>query len=136
MAQDTNDGSVRIKVIRASVESVSLFEITDYELEILEKGAPSSTYFNFAVFALSVGASFLLSITTTVIASDRLFTVYTVISVLGLAAGVFLLILWARFRSSTTAVCARIRARVPAVDVPEPAASAATGEGSATESAI
>ena len=47
----TGEKAVQIK--RGRVDSLSLYEITDNELDILTAGSPSSLYLNFAIFLLS-----------------------------------------------------------------------------------
>lgn len=129
MPGEDKEGSVRLRIIRGSVDSVSLFEITDYELEILEKGSPSSTLFNFSIFFLSIGISFVITLMSTEIASQRVFLVFLVIATLGIGAGIVLLVLWSKFNSSNTDVCKRIRARVPATDAEAPPAPITNGDG-------
>lgn len=97
---------------RGSVASLSLYEVTDYELELLEQGSPASLFLNFAIFLLSVGISLAVTITTSVINNDRLFTLYSVCAVVGLVGGTLLLGLWYRTRRSMKALCAKIRGRI------------------------
>lgn len=105
---------------RGSVPSLSLYEVTDYELDVLEQGSPAGLFLNFGIFLLSVGLSFTLAVTTVDIADDRLFIIYSILSVVGIALGVILILLWFRFRKSTKHVCTKIRGRiVQEVDVAE-----------------
>lgn len=114
-----SEGSVQIRIIRGTVDSLSLYEITDYELDLLEQGSPSSTHFNFAIFFISIGLSFLTTLLTVEIESIRLFSVFTVLAVIGIAAGLVLFELWRRTRSKTRDLCDRIRARVPTAPIAE-----------------
>ena len=97
---------------RGSVSSLSLYEITDYELDILEQGSPAGLFLNFGIFLLSVGLSFTLAVTTVSIESDRLFVFYSILSIVGISLGLVLLLLWFRFRKSTKIVCKKIRNRI------------------------
>lgn len=119
---ESPDRYVKLKVIRGSVDSLSLYEITDYELEIFEKGGPSSTYFNVAISLLSIGVSFLASILTVEINSIKTYILFSVIMIVGISGGIVSAILWHRTRSPVSHICEKIRARVPAnpisVDIP------------------
>jgi hypothetical protein len=99
---------------------VSLYEITDYELEVLEQGSPSSAYLNFAIFFGSVGLSFLATLLTVDVSSLYVFTVFIVLTVAGFAGALVLFELWRRTRSKTVELCKKIRARIataPVVDM-------------------
>ena len=128
-----SEGSVQLRIIRGPIDSLSLYEITDYELEILEQGSPSSTYFNFAVFFISVGLSFLTTLLTVEIKSVYLFSVFTVLTVIGIFAALVLFQLWRRTKSKTRDLCIKIRARVPTAPVTEPI-DTKEPQGGATES--
>ena len=113
-AQDSeSQGAKEPRIRRGRVDSLTLYEITDEELSILERGSPGSTYFSFSVFLLSVAVSFLTALTTSKIDSDRVFTVYVVLIALGFVLGSLCMILWWRNRSTTGDVVARIKKRVP-----------------------
>lgn len=113
MSAHQSEGSVELKIIRGPLNSLSLFEITDYELEIFEKGSPSSTYLNFAIFFSSVGASFFVSLLTVEIQSLFLFSVFVIITVNGFCLSIVLFQLWRKSKSSTKELCKKIRARAP-----------------------
>ena len=100
------------KILRGRVDSFALYEITDAELNILESGSPSSLHLNFSVFFLSIASSFLIALLTSSV-SSRVFTVFVVVTVVGLAVGLFLFFLWFRARRSISTVVRRIRARIP-----------------------
>lgn len=114
MAQQEYSGEKPVTIMRGRVDSLTLYEVTDYEVDLLEKGSPNSIYLNFSIFLISLGTSFLVALLTTDIQSVKLFTIFVVITVLGLVVGIFLLILWYRTRTSMSAVVRRIRGRVQA----------------------
>jgi hypothetical protein len=126
MTDIQSEGSVQLRIIRGPVGSLSLYEITDYELELLEQGSPSSTYFNFAIFFFSIGASFFTTLVTVKIQSVYVFSIFVVLAVLGTFAALVLFQLWRRTKSRTRNLCEKIRARVPTapiagpVDSPQP----------------
>ena len=100
------------KIRRGRVDSLSLYEITDYELDVLTTGSPSSIFLNFAIFLISVASSFLVALLSTTIA-NRVFTVFVVVTVLGFIIGIVLIGLWARNRKSMSEIIRRIKARIP-----------------------
>jgi hypothetical protein len=113
--EQSSENSIRIK--RGKVDSLSVYEITDYELDILIKGSPSSLYLNFSIFLLSVAASFLISILTTTIVSERTFTVFCVATAVGGVAGIVLGVLWWNTRGEVSSLSSKIRARIPRDEV-------------------
>lgn len=102
----------KIRIIRGRVDSMSLYEITENELNILENGPPSSIYLNLSIFFLSVAASFLIALLTTNIESDRTYTVFVVVTTIGLVAGLVLLILWYRTHHSVSEIIRIIKGRI------------------------
>ena len=93
--------------------TLTVYHITEQELDQLEKGTPESTYFGFAVFLLSTGISFLISLLTTDVKSNRAFTVFAVVASVGIIGGVLLLIVWARFQRLAKRITKIIRDRKP-----------------------
>jgi hypothetical protein len=117
MENQQSEGSVQLRIVRGSLGSLSLYEITDYELELLEAGSPSSTYLNFAIMFVSVGLSFLATLLTVKIPVGYAFTIFVVLTVVGFAASAVLFELWRRTRSRTVDLCKKIRARVPTAPI-------------------
>jgi NADH:ubiquinone oxidoreductase subunit K len=118
MSDTENSGEKPFKIKRGRVDSLSLFEITEHELNILESGSPSSLFLNFALLLLSTATSFLIALTSTTISSDRVFAVFTIIVVIGYIAGIVLFVLWWRNRQSTATIIKRIRQRIPSDELP------------------
>ena len=109
--QSTGDPQPRI--VRGRFDSLSLYEVTEAELELLERGSPSSIYLNFGVFFASVGLSFFVALITTKIESLRVYTVFCVVAFIGVALGVILLAIWHRTRVSVAQTISKIRDRMP-----------------------
>jgi len=109
--------SVNLRILRGPVDSLSLYEITDYELEILSAGSPSSTYLNFAIFFFSGGVSFFTTLLTTPIQNLFLFSIFVIITVVGLSASLILFVLWYRTKSPVDGLVKKIKARVPTVPI-------------------
>lgn len=98
-------------VNRCSVDSITLFEITEQELELLEQGSPSSTLLNFAIFSLSTGLAFLITLWTVKVDDQRTFVTFVVLAVLGLFSGIVLLVVWRKMSKSTASVVEKIKNR-------------------------
>jgi hypothetical protein len=127
-----------LQVNRCSVDSITLYEITEQELELLEQGSPSSTLLNFAIFAWSVGFAFLTTLLTVKLTDKPIFIVFVVLTALGIFSGVVLLVVWARMAKSTSGVVIKIKSRavvtpdassveILAVTLPEPPGPAQAG---------
>jgi hypothetical protein len=95
------------------LDQLTIYDVTEAELEILERGSPDSLYLNFAIALLSTAVSFSAALATTTIPSDRTFQVFVILTTLGWVAGIVLLSLWFRTRQSVSAVAAAIRKRLP-----------------------
>lgn len=109
----------KIKIIRGKIESVEVYEVTESELDILEKGSPSSLLLNFSIFLISVATSFLVSLLTTSIPTDRIFTLFVTVTMIGYIAGVVLLALWFVSYKSIHKLSKEIRRRLPPRDESE-----------------
>jgi hypothetical protein len=100
-------------VRRGRYETITIFEITEDELEQLQKGSPDSLLLNFAVFALSTFVSFLIALTTTTIQSNRLFDVFVIVACVSCFGALVLFSLWWRSRRGTSGLVQAIRRRLP-----------------------
>jgi hypothetical protein len=105
-----------VEIRRGSYKELTLYDVEESELELLAQGSPDSLYLNFSIFLLSAAVSFLTSLLTTVV-SDRVFTVFVVITALGFIIGVLLLIIWVKKRRSISALVQKIRDRLPSEGV-------------------
>ncbi len=109
---------------RVRLDRLRIFEISEAELESLERGSPESIYLNLALAVLAVAISFSISLATTEIDSNRTFTVFVVVTVVGYVAGLTLGALWLISRRSLKSVSAEIRSRIPAEGSQESSATA------------
>lgn len=107
-------GDKPLQVRRGRVESVDLYEITDSELELLEKGSPVALYLNFAVFLVSIAFSALVALCTTITFKYEIMKlIFVVITIVGTLLGGFLFILWRRGRADVSKTVEKIRGRIP-----------------------
>ena len=98
---------------RARLDKLSIFEISESELETLERGSPDSLFLNLAIFVLSVAISFSITLGTTTIVSVRIFCVFVIVTVVGYIAGATFGLLWWRSHRSIRTVAKQIRNRLP-----------------------
>jgi hypothetical protein len=111
-SQEPTSGENQPRIVRGRVDSFALYEITENELETLERGSPSSLYLNFGIFLLSIGVAFFTSLVTTNL-EGKVFVVFTLLTLLGLLGGLFLMLLWFQTRRSISEVAKTIRRRIP-----------------------
>ncbi len=117
-SNQTDSSLPPVKIRRGSFGELTIHEVADYELERLAHGSPDSLYLNFAIFLLSMSVSFFVALLTGVL-SSRVFTVFVVITTIGLLMGIFLVIIWLKKRSSVSSLVEEIRSRLPAEGVQE-----------------
>jgi hypothetical protein len=104
---------------RGRIDSLRIYEISEAELDALERGSPESVYLNLGLTVLSVAISFSVALATTHIESNKTFTVFVVLVVVGYLAGLTFGILWWISRRSLRSTAAKIRARLPAEGIQE-----------------
>ena len=100
-----------IRVGRIGV--LKVHQISDEELTRLGQGSGQSLFLNFGISVLSVAASFLISLLTTTITSDRLFYVFVIVAVVAFLAGLVLMLLWWSTRQPISRLVQEIRNRMP-----------------------
>jgi hypothetical protein len=98
---------------RARLDNLTIYEISEGELEIIERGSPDSIYLTISVALLTLAASFLGSLVLTDIKSNALLFSFIAIVVVGFVVGGILLLLWKRSSSSVAVCVAAIRRRLP-----------------------
>ncbi len=79
---------------RARIQELTIYEIFEDELKMLEFGSPVSLYFNFSIFLLSVASSFAVTLATAHFSSDRVYMVFVTILIFSSLIGLCLIILW------------------------------------------
>lgn len=101
------------EIRRARFERLTIFEISESELEVLEKGSPDSIYLNVAIALLSSAISLTAVLFTATIANTAIFIIFVICTVVGYVIGIILLLLWRRSRSSVLECIKVIRKRLP-----------------------
>lgn len=102
-----------LRVRRAKVDSVDLYEIKDHELDQLETGSPGDVQLNWAVFLLSLAFA---SITTLATVENFVHpmaeNVFLFVAIVGIILGLYLISEWYRMRKSLKSLCTKIRQRM------------------------
>ena len=101
------------EIRRARVERLTIYEVSEGELDTLERGSPVSLYLNIAIALLSVAITLTATLLTAVFRSPSIFVVFVVCTVVGYVVGIILLLLWRRSRHSVVDCTAIIRNRLP-----------------------
>ncbi|MGA9059488.1 MAG: hypothetical protein WB763_23605 [Terriglobia bacterium] len=99
------------RVRYVGIGQLTVYFVSEDELRMIESGGPSSTYLNLAIFFLSVGASFLVSLLLSEPKSIYKFTVIVVLTIGTAIAGFVLLVLWLRSSKDASNAIRQIRAR-------------------------
>jgi hypothetical protein len=108
---DRDVGSVRVR--RARVETLDLYEIKEEELYLFEKGSPADLQLNFGIFLFSLACSAVVALSTADFSKHpTIRTTYVVVAVVGVLLGGYLGISWLLNRTSTKGVCVEIRRRM------------------------
>ena len=112
MPNENEQISGGVKINRAKLGSISLYDVTEDELSLLERGSPASTYLNFAIGLLSIGISFFISIFSTKIEDIKVYVVFWVIALVTTLGGIILFVVWRQANKSAENVIQRIRNRM------------------------
>jgi hypothetical protein len=101
------------------------YTVHEHELDIIAAGSQATLSFNFAVALISIGISFVITLTTTVISSDRLFYGYLIICIICILAGIIMFAFWFKTRTSVNITVAKIKSRLI---IPTPMQESPSGE--------
>ena len=101
------------EIRKGRVKTLTIHEVSETELNILAQGSPNSIHLNFAIGLFTLASSFLITLLTTKIESDRIFITFVVIAVIGFIASIFLFFLWKKDFKSIKKVVEEIRKRLP-----------------------
>src|SRR4051794_22672222 len=84
----------------APLGELRVWTVYEHELDRLAEASPASIMLNFAPFFLGAALSLLMTLLTTTLV-DRTYYTFLILCVIGLIAGVVLLVLWWRMYEST-----------------------------------
>lgn len=106
-------GEKTTKIKRARVDSLVIYEVSEGELETIERGSPNSTFLNFAIFLISICASFLVAIFTCDFTNkDKLYYTFLIVCIISGIIGALLFIIWLRTKNDVDEVIKKIKDRV------------------------
>ena len=94
----------------APLGKLTAYAVLEHELDIIAAGSPATLAFNFAVALISIGVSFVLTLATTAIASNRLFYGHLIACLNCSLAGIIMFAYWLKTRASITV--AKIKSRL------------------------
>ena len=101
-----------VKVRRGRVDCVTLYEVSESELDQLEAGSPATLQLNFAIFCFSMAMTSGTSLLTANFKSDKWMIAFMVATIVGAILGAFFSVAWFRNRNSVQKIIQRIRQRV------------------------
>lgn len=108
-----NIGEVKRNITVGKVHSLIIFEVSDGELEIIERGSPNSTYLNFSIFLISIFISFLIALLTCDFSkNDKLLYIFFIICIISGILGILFSIIWYRSKNDVDDVIKKIRSRI------------------------
>jgi hypothetical protein len=109
-----NEGAIQVKLYRGPVDSLSLYEITDYELGLIEKGVGNAKLLEWTVTVLL--ASFLItaSLSLTTLDLGLMYLLLAVVLAMVSCFSVLTLVLWKKSNVRSKQLCKKIRSRVSA----------------------
>jgi len=110
---NVNDQPFSPAIRRARLDNLTIYEISEAELNTLEKGSPDSIYLNISIALLSSAFAFLGSVLITKIESNVVLFLFIALIVVGFVVGGVLLLLWYRSRSSVSDCIESIKRRLP-----------------------
>lgn len=111
----TPKGPFEPAIHRVPLDKLTIYEITEAELDALERGSVDSIFLNLAIFAGSIAVSFLISLLTTEIGSIYTFCAFIILTSIGFLAAVTYMLLWWRNRFDRSRVVKDIRKRLPPI---------------------
>jgi len=101
------------EVRRARYQRLTIYEVEESELRLLEHGAPDSVLLSLAVALFTLAATFAVTLLTATFESSTVHTAVVACTVVGYVTGGILTGLWLRTRSSVSRCVRVIRDRLP-----------------------
>lgn len=102
-----------IKIHRARVDTLNIYEVSDSELTTIERGSTNSIFLNFSIFLLSIAVSLLIALLTANFNGKTVVqTIFILLTIVGFLGGGFLLIFWYRKRDDFKITIKKIRERM------------------------
>jgi hypothetical protein len=134
MAKRQNPTGQQMSPVRvAPLGELNAYTVHEHELDIIAAGSPASLAFNVAIALISIGISFVITLTTTTITSNRLFYSYLIVCINCLIFGFVLIGYWWKSRTSVLIIVSKIKNRMsPPTPIQEQESEPATEPPAAT----
>ena len=100
------------KIKKGKVDSLTIYEVTEAELEAIQIGSPNSNFLNFGIALATTAISFLITLLTVEIADMKLFVVFALVTIVGIVGGAILLFMWYKTKNSIALIFKKIRDRI------------------------
>ena len=105
------ESSDSLHVKRAKVDSITIYDVTESELVEIESCNAVDWLFNVAIACITTTISFVVTLTTTKIESERLFYAYVILACVSGAAAIGFFVNWKILKGKRDNVIVRIKAR-------------------------
>ena len=107
------NGEKPVKVRRGRYDSLSLYEVSEEELDILKQGTPLSLLLTIGISLFTISISFLIALLTAEITTKSIiFTVFTSIVASSFTGSLVCMCWWYSNRQSVTSVIEKIKSRM------------------------
>ena len=113
MENNNQDNGFPPAIRRARFDQLTIYEISEDELSILENGSPDSVYLSISIAFLSAAISCSVAAPSIQIESPKLLIAFVSFIVLSYIAGGVLMVLWLKSKNSVSACVRKIRNRLP-----------------------
>ncbi len=101
------------EIRRARIKKLTIYEISDAELNILEHGAPYSILLNLSIFLFTTAIATTIALITIKMPLGKIYIAFLIASIIGWLGGIILIILWSRSYRSISLITKTIRDRLP-----------------------
>jgi hypothetical protein len=110
---DEPNDNKELTVHYGKVDSISIYEVTEYELTILEMGSPYSIYLNIFTFLCAVFLSFLTTLLTVTFPENSIVqNIFLFISIVSGALSIITFVLWKKGNKQLSNIIMRIKQRL------------------------
>lgn len=96
---------------RYGVGFINVYEITDGDLEIIERGSNNLIYLNFSISLISIAISFLIALVTCDFKSIITQNIFIIVTIIGFLGGLFFTIMWVKTKDDVKATIKKIKDR-------------------------
>ena len=113
ISQAENSGEESVEIRRGRFGSLSLYEVTEHELDILKQGTPLSLLLTVGISLCTIGISFFIALLTAPIKTNStIFVVFISIIVCSFTSSFVFICWWYSNRQSVSSVIEKIKSRM------------------------